>query len=53
VEHDTASTTDKRRSRGLSELEVEGLKDLLGETEDDVSVIEEEDEDSDASVQRV
>jgi hypothetical protein len=53
VEHDTASTMDKRRSRGLSELEVEGLKDLLGETEDDVSVIEEEDEDSDASVQRV
>lgn len=53
MEHDTVSTTDKTRSRGLSELEVEGLKDLLGDTEDEVSVIEEEDEDSDGSVQRV
>lgn len=59
VEHDTTTTTeaaDKRRSRALSVVEVEGLKDLLGETDDDESTIEEEDEgelDMDEPVQRV
>jgi hypothetical protein len=55
VEHVAATQSpDKRRSRGLTELEVEGLKDLLGEIEDDTSIIEEdEEEDSDVPVQRV
>jgi hypothetical protein len=36
-------------------MEVEGLKNLLGEIEDDTSIIEEQDEeeDSDVPVQRV
>ena len=42
-EHTAASTMDKRRrSRALSELEVEGLKDLLGDIDDDASIITEE-----------
>jgi hypothetical protein len=53
------ASTDKRRSRGLSEMEVEGLKDLLGETEDDASIIDEEEEeegeleDDDVPVRRI
>jgi hypothetical protein len=59
VEHDTTTTAegaDKRRSRALSVVEVEGLKDLLGETDDDASTIDEVDEgelDMDEPVQRV
>lgn len=56
VEHAVVTPSpDKRRSRGLSEMEVEGLKNLLGEIEDDTSIIEEQDEeeDSDVPVQRV
>jgi hypothetical protein len=37
----TPSIPDKRQSRAISEVEVEGLKDLLGDTDDD-STIEEE-----------
>ena len=46
------SNPDRRRNREISELEVEGLKDLLGEIEDDESVIDEE-EDTDDPEQRV
>ena len=37
---------DKRRSRALSQVEVEGLKDLLGEIDDDTSTNDEEDQEN-------
>jgi hypothetical protein len=44
IENDATAppTVDKRRSRALSVAEVEGLKDLLGDLEDDQSTIDEE-----------
>ena len=37
----------RRRSRAVSQVEVDGLKDLLGEMDDDASTIDEdEDEES-------
>ena len=61
IEHEPNTATvvpDKRRSRALSVVEVEGLKDLLGELDDDASTIDEENEgeselDMDEPVQRV
>ena len=32
----------RRRSRALSQVEVDGLRDLLGETDDDAETIDEE-----------
>jgi hypothetical protein len=53
----TAAPTDRRQSRVLSQVEVESLKDLLGETDeddDDTSIIDEEPDDSvDIPVQRI
>jgi hypothetical protein len=49
VEQDATTTTsaDKRRSRPLSQVEVEGLKDLLGDIDDDTSTVDEGQEDND------
>ena len=45
VEEDTSSpAVDKRRRRALSQVEVEGLKDLLGDIDDDTSTIDDEEE---------
>ena len=46
VEGDTSSLVAKRRSRVLSQVEVEGLKDLLGEIDDDTSTNDEEDQEN-------
>ena len=40
----TTATLDKRRSRALSTAEVEGLKNLLGDLDDEQSIINEEPE---------
>jgi hypothetical protein len=48
----TTTTVDKRRSRALSIAEVEGLKDLLGDLEDDQSTINEESEQEDSDEQQ-
>lgn len=42
----TAAPTDRRRSRALSQVEVEGLKDLLGELDDNTSITDGEQDDS-------
>lgn len=45
VEEDTSiPAVDKRRSRAISQVEVEGLIDLLGDIDDDTSTIEDEEE---------
>jgi hypothetical protein len=45
VEEETSRpAVDKRRSRAISQVEVEGLIDLLGDIDDDTSTIEDEEE---------
>lgn len=42
-----AVVVSRRRSRALSQVEVDGLKDLLGDIDDDASTIDEELEEED------
>ena len=58
VEQDASTTAPvdrrrrRRRSRALSQVEVEGLKNLLGDIDDDTSTIDEEREDDNDLVRR-
>jgi hypothetical protein len=47
----TTTRPERRRSRAVSQVEFDGLKDILGDIDDDISTVDEEHEDNSVQVE--